>query len=51
MPVHIYAIAKVLCVHHVDITALKALAYAAGINDTSTFLFDGAREGGIIAPP
>lgn len=50
MPVHICAVGKVLYVHHVDVTARKALAYAAGINDTSTYVFDDAREGGIIAP-
>ena len=51
MPVHSSAVGKVLDVHHVDMTARKALAYAAGIDDTSTYVFDDAREGGIIAPP
>ena len=51
MPVHSSAVGKVLDVHHVDMTARKALAYAARIDDTSTYVFDDAREGGIIAPP
>ena len=51
MPVHTSAVGKVLDVNHVDMTARKALAYAAGIDDTSTHVFDDARECGIIAPP
>ncbi len=51
MPVHTSAVGKVLDVNRVDMTARKALAYAAGIADTATAVFDDAREGGIIAPP
>ena len=51
MPVHASAVGKALDVNIVDMTARKALAYAAGIADTAPAVFDDDREGGIVAPP
>lgn len=51
MPAHTSAVGAVLDVNNVDMTVRKALAYAAGIADTTTQVFDDDREGGIIAPP
>lgn len=51
MPVHTSAVGKTLDVNRVDMTARKALAYAAGIAETATAMFDDDQEGGIVAPP
>lgn len=51
MPVHTSAVGKVLDVSMADMTARKALAYAAGIADTAAEVFDDDRDGGIVAPP
>ncbi|MGI9480255.1 MAG: MaoC/PaaZ C-terminal domain-containing protein [Hyphomicrobiaceae bacterium] len=51
MPAHASAVGTALDVNRVDMTVRKALAYAAGIADTATQIFDDDRDGGIIAPP
>ncbi|MBT4490247.1 MAG: hypothetical protein HOH61_17675 [Rhodospirillaceae bacterium] len=51
MPAHTAAAGSELDVNNVVMTARKALAYAAGIMDTSTAVFDDDRPEGIIAPP
>lgn len=51
MAVHTSAVGAELDVVTVEMDARKALAYAAGIMDTSAEVFDDAREGGIIVPP
>lgn len=51
MPAHTSAVGATLDVNNVDMTVRRALAYAAGIADTTTRVFDDDREGGIIAPP
>jgi acyl dehydratase len=51
MPAHADAAGSELDVNNVTMTARKALAYAAGIMDTSAAVFDDDRPGGIIAPP
>jgi acyl dehydratase len=51
MPAHAAAAGSELDVNNVTMTARKALAYAAGIMDTSAAVFDDDRPGGIIAPP
>jgi acyl dehydratase len=51
MPVLTSAIGAELDVVDTEMTARKALAYAAGIADTSDAVFDDARDDGIIVPP
>ncbi len=51
MPAHTAAAGSKLDINNVAMTARKALAYAAGIMDTSAAVFDDDRVGGIIAPP
>jgi len=51
MPAHTAAAGSELDIHNVAMTTRMALAYAAGISDTSTQVFDDDREGGIMAPP
>jgi acyl dehydratase len=51
MPAHTAAAGSELDSHNVALTARKALAYAAGIMDTSGQVFDDDRPDGIIAPP
>ena len=51
MPAYTAAAGSKLDINNVAMTARKALAYAAGIMDTSTTVFDDDRPEGIIAPP
>ncbi len=51
MPAHTAAAGSELDVNNVAMTARTALAYAAGIMDTSSQVFDDDRADGIIAPP
>ena len=51
MPAHTAAAGSELDINNVAMTARKALAYAAGIMDTSGHVFDDDRPDGIIAPP
>jgi acyl dehydratase len=51
MPVRTSAIGMALDVVETELTARKALAYAAGIADCSDAVFDDARTGGIVVPP
>ena len=51
MPAHAAAAGSELDVNNVAMTARKALAYAAGIMDSSIRVFDDDRPGGIVAPP
>jgi len=51
MPAHTAAAGSELDLNNVAMTTRMALAYAAGIADTSTRVFDDDREGGIMAPP
>jgi acyl dehydratase len=51
MPVKSSAVGAKLDVVNVEMTARKALAYAAAIMDSSAEVFDDARAGGIIVPP
>ena len=51
MPAHSNAVGVELDINNVDMTARKALAYAAGIADITDQVFDDNRDGGIIVPP
>ena len=51
MPAHTAAAGSELDISKTTVTARKALAYAAGIMDTSTQVFDDDRPGGITLPP
>lgn len=51
MPLNTSAVGTTLDAVETDMTVRKALAYAAGIADTTTRVFDDDRDGGIIAPP
>ena len=51
MPAHAAAAGSELDISKTTVTARKALAYAAGIMDTSTQVFDDDRPGGITTPP
>ena len=48
MPAHTAAAGSELDISKTTVTARKALAYAAGIMDTSTQVFDDDRPGGIL---
>ncbi|SVE35117.1 uncharacterized protein METZ01_LOCUS487971, partial [marine metagenome] len=51
MPAHSSAAGSELDISTTTVTARKALAYAAGIMDTSTQVFNDDRPGGITTPP
>lgn len=51
MPLNTSAVGTTLDAVEADMTVRKALAYAAGIADTTTRIFDDDRVGGIVAPP
>ena len=51
MPAHTAAAGSELDISKTTVTARKALAYAAGIMDTSTQVFHDDRPGGITTPP